>query len=130
MFRCEQTGKVTKPGEKMKKIVVETRERVYHDEDGYEIGRGIEIVREISVSEAAYRAYIQANPDKAPVFRSKKKENAASQYAVSASVVTYIAPVEEPDPQPSALELHLAAVKSGKLIPVEKDGKIEYVPAS
>jgi hypothetical protein len=127
MFRCEITGKVTKPGEKMKKLVMETRERVYYDEDGYEIGRGSEIVKEISVSEDAYRKYIEEHPEKAPVFKSKKKENAASQYSVSETPVYAPPPEPEPVHEPSALEKHLADVQAGRLVPVERNGRIEYV---
>lgn len=72
MFRCELTGKLTKPGEKMKKIVVQTRERVYLDEDGLETGRGTEIVKEISVSEEAYIDYLREHPELEPAPKKKK----------------------------------------------------------
>ena len=60
MFKCEVTGKTTKPGEKMHKVVVETKEKVYFEPRGengklVEVGRGTEIVKEICVSEAGLR---------------------------------------------------------------------------
>jgi len=60
MFICQITGKVSKPGEKLNKITVETRERVYTQkqrdtENGewvtVEIGRGWEIVKQLKLSD-------------------------------------------------------------------------------
>ena len=87
MFRCEKSGRVTRPGEKMKKIVVETRERVYLDEDGTEIGRGREIVKEISVSPATYVKWLDENPDQRPVFK-KKEQPVTSAYSVPVHIVS------------------------------------------
>ncbi len=116
MFRCEKTGRVTRPGEKMKKIVVETRERVYCDEDGVEIGRGREIVKEISVSPATYTKWLDENPDQRPVFK-KKDQPVTSAYSVSACVsappAMYI-----PEPEPES---------GSDLVPIQKEGKIVYV---
>ena len=104
MFRCEKSGRVTKPGEKMKKIVVETRERVYHDEDGMEVGRGREIVKEISVSPAAYTKWLEENPDQRPVFK-KKEQPVTSAYSMPARIVTppemYV-PEHESEPSATA----------------------------
>lgn len=60
MFICEITGRVTKSGEKMNRIPIVKRDRVYFKKlknedtgkwDEVEVGRGWEIVKEISVSE-------------------------------------------------------------------------------
>ena len=66
MFRCEITGKMTKPGDKCNKIAVKRRERVYtHFEfqDGREVeveeGRGWEIVKEINASDEGYEIWKQ-----------------------------------------------------------------------
>lgn len=53
-FKCGVTGK-TVIGERMQKLVVEKREKIYVDGEGNEIGRGQEIVKEISVSEEGLR---------------------------------------------------------------------------
>lgn len=59
MFHCSVTGKVSEPGEKLNKIVVATRDRVYYKRvrneetlkwEDVECGRGWEIVKEINVS--------------------------------------------------------------------------------
>lgn len=70
MFKCEITGKTTRPGDKMNKIVVKTRPRVYTEkvwEDGelveIEVGQGWEIVREISASDEGVRIYNQMAED-------------------------------------------------------------------
>lgn len=126
MFRCELTGKNTKSGEKMKKIVLETRERVYYDKDDYEIGRGREIVKEISVCESAYREYLKEHPELAETFRSKKAQRVTSSYSapLEISIVEETVPVAQ---EPSALEKHMQLVREGKLVPVERDGQIVYV---
>lgn len=60
MFNCMVTGKVSEPGEKLNRIVVKTRPRVYTRQERdldtnsivtVEIGRGSEIVREIWATE-------------------------------------------------------------------------------
>lgn len=48
-FRCEITGKVVQ-GERLNRVVMETRARSYKDEEGNEIATGTEIVREANVS--------------------------------------------------------------------------------
>lgn len=57
MFRCGVTGRLSMPGEKCNKIVVESRERVYTDRDGNVIGRGFEIVKEINATDAGLAAW-------------------------------------------------------------------------
>ena len=57
MFKCEKCGKVTQPGDKINKKVVETREREYtsiigydkNDKPIYKTSTGWEIVKEINV---------------------------------------------------------------------------------
>lgn len=64
MFKCQVTGRFSKPGEKCNKIVISTREKSYYEkvmEDGeeveLEIGRGWEIVKEINATEEGVRIY-------------------------------------------------------------------------
>lgn len=64
MFKCSITGKTTRPGEKMHRVVIETRPRVYTEwirEEGewieLEVGRGFEIVKEIQVSDEGLSIY-------------------------------------------------------------------------
>lgn len=66
MYTCKVTGKVSKRGEPLNKIVVETRSRVYfvkvrNEEtnklEDVEVGRGSEIVREINASEDGLRQW-------------------------------------------------------------------------
>jgi len=64
MFRCMITNKITRPGEKMHRVVLETRPRTYTEcirEEGewveLEVGRGFEIVKEIQVSDEGLRIY-------------------------------------------------------------------------
>lgn len=47
MFKCGRCHKISKAGERPTKLVVETRERDYHTEDG--ITHGSEIVKEITI---------------------------------------------------------------------------------
>lgn len=57
MFKCEICGKITKPGDKQHKKVIETRKKIYHNPDKYGhdiISEGDEIVKEISVCEKCY----------------------------------------------------------------------------
>lgn len=59
MFRCELTGKVSSPGEKPVRVVVETRPKVYYKEDKTgalkKVGEGFEIVKEMVVCQEAYQ---------------------------------------------------------------------------
>lgn len=64
MFKCQILGKTTRPGEKMNRVVIETREKVYTEwfrEEGewieLEVGRGFEIVKEIQVSDEGLCVY-------------------------------------------------------------------------
>lgn len=59
MFKCEITGKMSKPGEKINKVVVETREKIYYGwrlnpeiekMEYVVVGKGSEIVKEINAS--------------------------------------------------------------------------------
>jgi len=62
MFRCAITGKLSKPGEKMNKVVVETREKTYTDpETGEVVGKGWEIVKEVSVSDEGLKIWKERN---------------------------------------------------------------------
>jgi hypothetical protein len=66
MFRCAITGRLTRPGEKCNKIVIEKREKVYtqmiwegNDQVEVEIGKGWEIVKEVNASDEGVRIYNQ-----------------------------------------------------------------------
>ena len=60
MFKCELTGKTSKPGEKLQRVVIATRPKVYHamvlNEDTrryerVEVGTGFETVKELKMTE-------------------------------------------------------------------------------
>lgn len=58
MFRCQVSGKVSKPREKSFKVVVETRPKTYYKEDKNgqlkKVGEGYETVKELTVREEIY----------------------------------------------------------------------------
>ena len=59
MFRCDQCGNISQPGEGCNKVVVATRPKVYfmkEKEDSIEVGRGHETVREIKLCLGCFRA--------------------------------------------------------------------------
>ena len=63
MYLCKRCGRTTVSGEKMERIVTETRNKVYmgitkrgHE---FEAGRGWEIVKEIAVCIKCYKAHIK-----------------------------------------------------------------------
>jgi len=77
MFYCQITGKLSKPGEKLNKVVVATRERVYtkrvRNEDTrewetVEIGRGWEIVRELNASTEGVAEWDAMSPEDREAF--------------------------------------------------------------
>lgn len=66
MFKCKITGRMSRPGEKVNKIVVETRPQTYFDwflneETGrmeqHEVARGWEIVREVNATDEGLRIW-------------------------------------------------------------------------
>lgn len=64
MFYCQVTKRMSKPGEKMNRIPIVNRERVYTQqvwEEGelveIEIGKGSEIVREIASTDEGVKLY-------------------------------------------------------------------------
>lgn len=63
MFICQVSGRVSKPGEKSFKVVVETRPKVYYktDKNGIQkkVGEGSEIVKELTVCEDVYKNMTQ-----------------------------------------------------------------------
>ena len=72
MYYCAITGKLSKPCEKLHKIVVETRTKSYlkwvYDEESRRYnqvdgGTGYETVKEIDVSEEGLRVWTGANDD-------------------------------------------------------------------
>lgn len=71
MFKCFVTKRMSKPGDKPFKVVIEKRSRVYtkwvKDEEGKysEVfaGRGHEIVKEVLMSKDGYDIWMSKNPD-------------------------------------------------------------------
>lgn len=59
MFKCRITGKTSKRGEKLNRIVVETRPKTYYNEEGEVIGEGFEIVEEINASEEGLAIWLE-----------------------------------------------------------------------
>lgn len=66
MYYCQVTGELSKPGEKLNKIVIEQRERIYEERifnedtrkmENVVIGFGWEIVREINASDEGFRIW-------------------------------------------------------------------------
>lgn len=66
MFQCQVTGRMSEHGQKCNKIVVEKRDRIYmtkvrNEETGrwedVELGRGWEIVREISATDTGVQTW-------------------------------------------------------------------------
>lgn len=54
MFKDQITGKQSAPSEKSYKLVTKTRDKIYYNEAGKEIGRGWEIVEEKTVRKDTY----------------------------------------------------------------------------
>ena len=82
MFYCQITGRLSKQGEKLNKVVVETRERVYtkrvrneetREWETIEIGRGWEIVRELNASDAGVQEWNDMTPEERQSFLSALK---------------------------------------------------------
>lgn len=72
MFKCEVTGKFSQPGDKINRIVVKKRPRVYHEMrlneeteryEQVEVGRGWEIEKEIIATDEGVRVWKALNPD-------------------------------------------------------------------
>jgi hypothetical protein len=66
MFKCDITGRMSAPGEKCHKIVVETREKTYYEEiyndeirswQKVVVGKGREIVKELNTTEDGFRTW-------------------------------------------------------------------------
>lgn len=82
MFYCQITGRLSKQGEKLNKVVVETRERVYtkrvrneetREWETVEIGRGWEIVRELNASDAGVQEWNDMTDEDRQAFLSALK---------------------------------------------------------
>lgn len=72
MFYCEVTGLLSKPNEKPSKLVVEKRDRVYtrrvkneetREWETIEVGRGWEIVKELTASAAGVQEWNDMTPE-------------------------------------------------------------------
>lgn len=72
MYYCQVTNELSKPGEKLNKIVIEQRERIYKERIFNEetrkmedviIGYGWEIVREINASDEGLRLWSTMDAD-------------------------------------------------------------------
>jgi hypothetical protein len=59
MYRCDKCKNVSKPRESMHRVIVQTRDRVYNNADGIEVGRGKETVREIKLDTACFEAQLK-----------------------------------------------------------------------
>jgi len=77
MFVCQVTGKLSKHGEKLNKVVVQTRERIYtkkirNEDTGewekVEVAKGWEIVREINASEEGVQLWNSWTPEERAIF--------------------------------------------------------------
>ncbi len=77
MYICQVTGKQSKPGEGLNKVVVATRERVYtkwvknEDTNKWEevfVAKGWEIVREINASQEGVQLWDSWTPEEREVF--------------------------------------------------------------
>lgn len=85
MFKCEVMGCMSKPGEKMHKIVVQKAAKDYYqmirDEETrrmvrVHVGSGFEIVKEISATEAGVALFNQKFPQGAAIVqRPLNKDN-------------------------------------------------------
>jgi hypothetical protein len=67
MFKCQITGKMSKPGEKSNKLVLETREKVYYgfvlneeteEMEEVEVGRGFEVVKEVNATDEGAKIWL------------------------------------------------------------------------
>lgn len=72
MFYCRVTNRLSKRGEKINKLVVETREKTYYKKirneetnkwEEVEAGRGWEIVKEIDASDEGARIFNAMSPE-------------------------------------------------------------------
>ena len=64
MFKCAITGRNSKPGEKMNRIIIKSREKIYTTsvwEEGelveIEIGKGTEVEKEVAATDEGVRVY-------------------------------------------------------------------------
>ena len=72
MFKCEILGTLSQPGEKMQKLVIQTRSKrymewVFNEEarksEFVEVGEGFETVKELRVSEAGLSRWSEMTPE-------------------------------------------------------------------
>ena len=77
MFKCQVTKNFSKPGEKMNKIVIATRSRIYKETfrneetrelETVEVGYGWEVVKEVNASEAGLKLWNVMSPIEREVF--------------------------------------------------------------
>jgi hypothetical protein len=72
MFKCQVTGRSSKAGDKLNKIVVETRTREYRhwDRENEEewFSQGSEIVREINATDEGVRIWDSLSPEERQEF--------------------------------------------------------------
>lgn len=75
MFKCEITGKMSKPLEKLQKVVIKTRPTEYHHWD-YESDEqwtttGNEIVKEVNATEDGVAAWNKMTPEQQAEFTKR-----------------------------------------------------------
>lgn len=77
MYICQVTGRQSKSGQKLNKLVVKTRDKIYtrwvRNEDTreweeIEIGRGFETVREINASQEGVELWNSWSPEERELF--------------------------------------------------------------
>lgn len=77
MYKCQVTGQFSRPGEKVNKIVVATRPRIYKETfrneetrelETVEVGYGWEVVKEVNASEAGLKLWNVMSPIEREVF--------------------------------------------------------------
>jgi hypothetical protein len=77
MFKCQITGKTSKPYEKVNRIVIETRVKVYdnwdHENEEQWNSHGTETVREINASEEGLRLWEALSPADKALFAHELK---------------------------------------------------------
>lgn len=79
MYKCQVTGKLSKEGEKLNKIVIETRQVQYKhwDRENEEewFSHGTEIVRELNASEEGVARYNALTPEQKVLFAKEIKHD-------------------------------------------------------
>ena len=73
MYICQDCSKNSRPGEKINKVILQSRRAVYKDITGRQIAEGNEIVKEIGVCTSCFE---ERNVKKVEVFLTKQVDKA------------------------------------------------------